>query len=163
MIPADRLAALIGEWEGRKPPDTVDHDMAAWLIGRGVRIRPPTDPDLRAALERLLGAIDSFVTKFGYEDEWEYDPAVTGARAALQDSRPEPKGDSMSDIPRRHQMLRWCEAEHKIQAAVDAVEVMDADVRLTDAVILLGRARERVADFVDGVSGAASPPEGANK
>lgn len=61
----------------------------------------------------------------------------------------------MSDMPRRNQMLKWCEAEHKIQAAVDAVELMGADVRLTDAVILLGRARDRVADFVDGVSGAA--------
>jgi hypothetical protein len=30
------LAALIGEWEGRKPPDTVDHDFAAWMVRHGV-------------------------------------------------------------------------------------------------------------------------------
>jgi len=45
----------------------------------------------------------------------------------------------------------WCPAEKAIAAAVAAVEAMPADTRLTDAVCLLGRARDRVADFVDGV------------
>ena len=56
-----------------------------------------------------------------------------------------------NDRPRRIQMQKWCPAEHKIQEAIDAVEMMEADLRLTDAVILLGRARDRVADFIDGV------------
>ena len=60
----------------------------------------------------------------------------------------------MSDrIPRRNQMQQWCEAEHKIQDAVDAIERMGADLRLTDAVVLLGAARDRVADFVESVEG----------
>jgi hypothetical protein len=33
-LTVERLAALVGEWEGRKPPDTVDRDMAAWLLPR---------------------------------------------------------------------------------------------------------------------------------
>jgi hypothetical protein len=55
-----------------------------------------------------------------------------------------------SQWPRRHQMQKWTPAERAIQEAVDLVEVMGADVRLTEAVILLGRARDSVADFVDG-------------
>lgn len=58
---------------------------------------------------------------------------------------------SLSEIPRRAKVYEWCDAERAIQGAIDAVEAMAADVRLTDAVVLLGRARERVADFVDGV------------
>lgn len=55
------------------------------------------------------------------------------------------------DIPRRAFIEKQTEAERKIQEAVDAVEKMGADVRLTEAVILLGKAKDRVADFVDGV------------
>jgi hypothetical protein len=57
----------------------------------------------------------------------------------------------VSDFPRRNQVQKWVPAERAISDAVQAVEVMGADVRLTDAVILLGRAQGRVADFVDGV------------
>ena len=60
---------------------------------------------------------------------------------------------STSDFPRRSHMQQWCEAEHKIRDAMLAVENMGADIRLTDAVCLLGAARDRVADFVDGVEG----------
>lgn len=56
-------------------------------------------------------------------------------------------------FPRRHQMQRWCAGERLIQEAVDEVERMGADVRLTDAVNLLGAARDRVADFIDMVDG----------
>lgn len=49
------------------------------------------------------------------------------------------------------QVNEWCRAEAAIAAAVDEVEAMAADVRLTEAVVLLGRAKDRVADFVDGV------------
>jgi hypothetical protein len=40
-------------------------------------------------------------------------------------------------------------AELAIRSAIDAVEVVGADVLLTDAVILLQQAREKVADYVD--------------
>lgn len=62
-----------------------------------------------------------------------------------------PSAERGNEWPRRNQMQQWTPAEHAIQQAVDAVEAMGADVRLTDAVILLGKARDRVADFVDGV------------
>ena len=53
------------------------------------------------------------------------------------------------EIPRRCRVDRWCEAELAISRAVDEVEKMPADLRLTDAVLLLGDARGKVADFVD--------------
>ena len=53
------------------------------------------------------------------------------------------------EIPRRCRVDRWCDAELAISRAVDEVEKMPADLRLTDAVILLGEARGKVADFVD--------------
>jgi hypothetical protein len=43
------------------------------------------------------------------------------------------------------------DAERAIVNAVQAVEALGADVRLTDAVVLLQAARDSVADFVDGV------------
>lgn len=52
---------------------------------------------------------------------------------------------------------RWTTGERTIQAAVDVVERMGADPRLTRAVIKLGEARAAVADFVEGVE----PPEPA--
>ena len=48
-------------------------------------------------------------------------------------------------------MDKWCPAEKQIQLATDEVEKMAADERLTEAVFLLGRARDMVADFIDGV------------
>lgn len=59
-----------------------------------------------------------------------------------------------NDFPRRNQMDLWCPAEKAIHDAMQAVEAMTADTRLTAAVVLLGQARDRVADFVDGVDGA---------
>lgn len=57
----------------------------------------------------------------------------------------------MDEIPRRARRDQWTPAEQAIQAALDAVEAVGADVRLTDAVVLLGAARDSVADYVDGV------------
>ena len=57
----------------------------------------------------------------------------------------------MSDIPRRAEMTKWTTAEKAIYDAMQAVEAMPADVRLTDAVVLLGAARDSVADYVDGI------------
>lgn len=53
-------------------------------------------------------------------------------------------------VPRRVDRQRWSEAELAIQHAVDVVEVMGADPRLTDAVVLLAEAKRRVAAFIDG-------------
>ena len=55
----------------------------------------------------------------------------------------------MTDIPRRIDILRNTPAELAIRNAILAVEAMAADTRLTDAVVLLMQAREKVADFVD--------------
>lgn len=57
----------------------------------------------------------------------------------------------VDDIPRRARLDQWTPAELAIQEAVDAVEAMGADVRLTDAVVLLAAARDSVADYVDGI------------
>jgi len=54
------------------------------------------------------------------------------------------------DLPRRIHMELWTPAERAIHDAVQVVEAMPADVRLTEAVQLLGQAQAKVADFVDG-------------
>jgi hypothetical protein len=64
-------------------------------------------------------------------------------------------------IPRRIRIDQFVQAERAIYDAVQAVEAMPADVRLTDAVILLGQARSKVADYVDGAEapvGQEAPP-----
>lgn len=57
----------------------------------------------------------------------------------------------MSDFPRRVQIQKFCPAETSIYNAMGEVEKMAADERLTWAQILLQRARDLVADFIDGV------------
>lgn len=57
----------------------------------------------------------------------------------------------LNEIPRRSRMEQWTAAERAIYDAVRAVEAMPADVRLTDAVILLQAARDSVADYIDGL------------
>jgi hypothetical protein len=57
----------------------------------------------------------------------------------------------IEEVPRRADMRRWTAAERAIYDALQAVEAMPADVRLTDAVTLLGAAKDSVADFIDGV------------
>lgn len=62
-------------------------------------------------------------------------------------------------IPRRIRMDLWTAAERAIHLAMKAVEEAGADVRLTDATVLLQQAADRVADFVDGVDEDERPPE----
>lgn len=62
---------------------------------------------------------------------------------------PAPQALGPNGLPRRIQLPLQTPAETAIRAAVQAVEEMPADVRLTEAVILLTKAQEKVADFVD--------------
>ena len=56
----------------------------------------------------------------------------------------------MNEIPRRNRLDLMSPAELAIYNAQQEVEKAGADVRLTDATILLSQARNKVADFVDG-------------
>ena len=61
----------------------------------------------------------------------------------------------MYEIHRRNRIDMLSPAELAIRHAIAVVEDMGADVRLTDAVVLLGDAQVRLADYVDGVHGGA--------
>ncbi len=52
--------------------------------------------------------------------------------------------------PRRNRVDKMTPAELAITKAMESVEEAGCDTRLTEAVILLGEARDKVADFVDG-------------
>ncbi len=51
---------------------------------------------------------------------------------------------------RRNDVHLWTPAEHAISAAIQAVEEAGASRALTDAIVLLGKARDRVADHLEG-------------
>lgn len=53
------------------------------------------------------------------------------------------------ESPRRNRMDLWKPSELAIFNALQEVEKMGADVRLTDAVILLSKAQDLVADYID--------------
>ena len=55
-----------------------------------------------------------------------------------------------NEIPRRNRIDKLTPAEKAIHDAINKVEIMDADERLTQAQILLAQAQEKVADYVDG-------------
>lgn len=52
-------------------------------------------------------------------------------------------------LPRRIRIDRNAHPELAIRYAIDAVEHLGADPRLTEAVTLLAEAREKVADFLE--------------
>ncbi len=58
--------------------------------------------------------------------------------------------DPMKDFPRRQRIDRATPAEAAIRSAIHEVEKMGADVRLTDAVVLLAAALDSAADYTDG-------------
>lgn len=62
----------------------------------------------------------------------------------------------MNTIPRRNQLQEYVPAEIAIRNAMAEVEKMGADVRLTDAIFLLEKAKNKVADFVDGIEPSAT-------
>ena len=54
-----------------------------------------------------------------------------------------------TDFPSRNCLDLYSQAEKAIADAVNEVEHMGCDVRLTEAVVLLQKAKDRVADFVE--------------
>jgi len=62
-----------------------------------------------------------------------------------------------AEVPRRAQMLKWIPAEKAIAEAIDAVESLGADERLTDVVVRLGEAKDRLSDWADATGNI--PPE----
>lgn len=54
------------------------------------------------------------------------------------------------DYTRRCDILRHSPAEKAIYEAMGKLEEMPADPLLTDAVVFLQRAKDRVADYIDG-------------
>ena len=68
-------------------------------------------------------------------------------------------GAPKREQPRRCYLDFAVPAETAIREAMLRVEAMPADERLTAAVILLGEAKDRVADFVDGVERDNTPTD----
>lgn len=64
------------------------------------------------------------------------------------------RDDPEFDVPRRADRYRMTRAELKILSAVQEVELVGADPLLTDAVVLLQQARDKVADYVDAKRGS---------
>ena len=56
---------------------------------------------------------------------------------------------NMEDFPRRNQLDKCTPAELAIYKAMEEVEKIGADVKLTDAITKLNEALNLVADFVD--------------
>jgi uncharacterized Zn finger protein len=56
---------------------------------------------------------------------------------------------SNENFPRRSQLTLLTPAETAIHVALIEVEKVGADSRLTDAIVLLQQAREKVADYLD--------------
>lgn len=61
--------------------------------------------------------------------------------------------EKKNEAPRRSRLYLNTTAELAIYNALQEVEKMPADIRLTDTVILLGQAKDKVADFVDSEKG----------
>src|ERR1019366_5088061 len=67
----------------------------------------------------------------------------------IQERRANLKRTQVDGIPRRCRIDLLTAAEFAIYYAMQEVEKLPADVRLTEAVILLAQARDKVADFID--------------
>lgn len=72
--------------------------------------------------------------------------------------RPHKRADG---IPTRADMTYWSDAERAIWNAMQAVEAAGASPMLTQAIILLGQARDCVADHVEAPEGRLVPPHGS--
>lgn len=49
----------------------------------------------------------------------------------------------------RNHMYVWSEAEKAISVSIDEVEKMPANTLLTEAIILLGKAKDKVAEYLE--------------
>lgn len=56
---------------------------------------------------------------------------------------------TLDELPRRIIQNMWTPVEQTIYDAMQMVEKMPADERLTEAVILLSKAKQKVADYID--------------
>lgn len=63
------------------------------------------------------------------------------------------------ETKRRHRSDLWQPSETAIQNALWEVEKIGADEKLTEAVILLSKAKELVSDFIDAQSTDPQPPQ----
>jgi len=68
-----------------------------------------------------------------------------------------------NEFPRRSILSSMVPAEVAIYNAVEEVEKLAADVRLTEAVILLTKARSLVADFIDAEIASGTRNDGNEK
>lgn len=59
------------------------------------------------------------------------------------------KSKLIKNVPRRAVMDEWTEEERKIQDLVWDIEKLGAHSLLTDAVILLGQAKDKLADWIE--------------
>jgi hypothetical protein len=64
---------------------------------------------------------------------------------------------STDAIPRRHYVNKLIPAERAIYDAIQIVEALGADIRLTDVVIRLSEAKDRLSDWADATGNV--PPE----
>lgn len=55
------------------------------------------------------------------------------------------------NLNRRNIITEMCQAELAIMKAMEEVEKLEANVKLTNAVTFLMQAKEEVSDFIDGV------------
>lgn len=56
-----------------------------------------------------------------------------------------------TEIPRRNQINENTELEIDIRKVVAIIEQLPPDQRLTEAVVLLAKAREHLADYIDDI------------
>lgn len=104
--------------------------------------------------ETVIGS-DKVVGTLGPEQPGPATPDVVLVRPGSRTGRSDPMavahrdGDDVGLVARRNRLDQFSPAERAVWSAIQAVEALDADVRLTEAVVLLGRAQNRVADWVD--------------
>lgn len=171
--------AILAHLQGFFPPDSRDleWDLLPRTIARKLTAFQQERDDARAdatrlrealrdaamslrTIARLAGRRDELLTEMSQVRGYANSRATVaetalGAEAGTQSGTREAgaqKGESMSETPRRADTQRWTPAERAIYDAMQAVEAMAADVRLTDAVVLLDAARNSVADYIDGIS-----------
>jgi hypothetical protein len=63
----------------------------------------------------------------------------------------------------RNRMDLWLPSELAIQKAVDEVEKLGADVKLTDAVIMLSKVKELVSDYIEAHPESQPPAPSVNQ